>query len=73
MLDRLTRLSTASRRVIGATKESLVRQVNEVGPVLSTLIENMDRMRPLMQGVLDFGKALDSASPATSPASTSPR
>ncbi len=63
MLDRLTRLSTASRRVIGATKESLVRQVNEVGPVLSTLIENMDRMRPLMQGVLDFGKALDSASP----------
>ena len=49
--------------MIGATKESLVRQVNEVGPVLSTLIDNMDRMRPLMQGVLDFGKALDSASP----------
>ena len=55
MLGRLTRLSTVSQRVIGATKESLVRQVNEVGPVLSTLIANMDRMRPLMQGVLDFG------------------
>ncbi len=63
MLDRLTRLSTVSRRVIGATKESLVNQVNEVGPVLSTLIANMDTMRPLMQGVLDFGAALDSASP----------
>ena len=63
MLDRLTRLSTVSQRVIGATKESMVRQVNEVGPVLSTLIENMDKMRPLMQGVLDFGAALDSASP----------
>ena len=63
MLDRLTRLSTVSQRVIGATKESIVRQVNEVGPVLSTLIENMDKMRPLMQGVLDFGAALDSASP----------
>ena len=63
MLDRLTRLSTVSQRVIGATKESIIRQVNEVGPVLSTLIENMDKMRPLMQGVLDFGAALDSASP----------
>ena len=31
--------------------------------MLSTLIANMDKMRPLMQGVLDFGKALDSASP----------
>jgi hypothetical protein len=63
MLGRLTTLSTVSQRVIGATKESLVNQVNEVGPVLSTLIANMDKMRPLMQGVLDFGKALDSASP----------
>lgn len=63
LLDRLTRLSTVSRRVIGATKESIVRQVNEVGPVLETLVANMDRMRPMMQGVLDFGQALDSASP----------
>jgi phospholipid/cholesterol/gamma-HCH transport system substrate-binding protein len=63
MLGQLTRLSTVSQRVIGATKESLVRQVNEVGPVLSTLIANMDKMRPLLQGVLDFGAALDSASP----------
>lgn len=63
MLGKLTALSTASRRVIGATKESLVRQVQEVGPVLRTLIDNMDQMRPLMQGVLDFGKALDSAEP----------
>jgi phospholipid/cholesterol/gamma-HCH transport system substrate-binding protein len=63
LLDRITRLSAVSRRVIGATKESLVRQVNEVGPVLQTLVANMDKMRPLMQGVLDFGRALDSASP----------
>jgi phospholipid/cholesterol/gamma-HCH transport system substrate-binding protein len=63
MLGQLTRLSTVSQRVIGATKESLVNQVNEVGPVLSTLIANMDKMRPLMQGILDFGAALDSASP----------
>lgn len=63
MLDRITRLSTVSRRAISATKDSLVRQVEEVGPVLSTLIANMDQMRPLLQGVLDFGSALDSASP----------
>jgi phospholipid/cholesterol/gamma-HCH transport system substrate-binding protein len=63
MLDRLTRLSTVSQRVIGATKDSVVRQVNEVGPVLSTLIANMDKMRPMLQGVLDFGAALDSSSP----------
>jgi phospholipid/cholesterol/gamma-HCH transport system substrate-binding protein len=63
MLGSLTRLSTVSRRVIGATKESIVRQVNEVGPVLQTLVANMDRMRPMMQGVLDFGQALDSATP----------
>ncbi len=63
MLGRLTRLSTVSRRVIGATKESIVRQVNEVEPVLTTLIANMDKMRPLMQGVVDFGRALDSAEP----------
>lgn len=63
MLDRITRLSTVSRRVVTETKESLVRQVNEVGPVLETLVTNMDRMRPLMQGILDFGQALDSATP----------
>jgi phospholipid/cholesterol/gamma-HCH transport system substrate-binding protein len=63
LLTRLTRLSTSSRRVIAATRDSLVRQVEEVGPVLATLIAKMDRMRPLMQGVLDFGHALDSATP----------
>ena len=63
MLGRITDLSTVSQRVINETKDSIVHQVDEVGPVLSTLIANMDKMRPLMQGVLDFGSALDSSTP----------
>jgi phospholipid/cholesterol/gamma-HCH transport system substrate-binding protein len=63
MLGRLTALSTVSQRVIEETKDSVVRQVTEVGPVLSTLIDNMDKMRPMLQGILDFGHALDSAEP----------
>ncbi len=63
MLARLSRFAESSTTVVVATRESLVRQVEEVGPVLTTLIDNMDRMKPLMQGVLDFGAALDSASP----------
>ncbi len=63
LLGQMSRLSRAGRKVVLASRRSLVRQVHEVGPVLETLIDNMDRMRPLMQGVLDFGRALDSASP----------
>ena len=37
-------------RVIGATKESLVRQVNEVGPVLSTLIAQHGQDAPADAG-----------------------
>ncbi len=63
LLSRLSRLSRASLRVITATSASVLQQLEEVGPVLATLIANMDRMKPLMQGVLDFGAALDSAAP----------
>lgn len=63
LLGQMSRLSRASRKVVVASRTSLVRQVREVGPVLQTLIDNQDQMRPLLQGVLDFGRALDSASP----------
>lgn len=63
LLGQMSRLSRASRKVVVASRESLVRQVREVGPVLETLIDNQDQMRPLLQGVLDFGRALDSAAP----------
>ena len=46
LLGRITQLSGVSRRVITETSASLVHQVEEVGPVLQTLIDNTDQMRP---------------------------
>ena len=63
LLREVSALSRASTRVIEATKDDIVVQLEAVEPILDSVIRNQESLVPTLTGIRAFARDLDNATP----------
>ncbi|HNA99502.1 MAG TPA: hypothetical protein PLC19_08515, partial [Marmoricola sp.] len=64
LLRQLKRFATMSNEVVGATRQSILQQLQMINPILDEFLANANKIGPTLRSLVDLGQKVEKTIPA---------